>query len=285
MDFNNDTGVLSNVTVISSNINTVTLQSLGGVVLPAGATADRPGTFANGVLRHNTTTGFVEASSGGSWVNISGGGAGTVTSASVVTANGLAGTVATATTTPAITLSTTVTGMLKGNGTAISAAVAGTDFVVPTIGGGVGLRQISTVVPPISGTSNKADANTSPVITDGTQIWTQTVTPRAATSTFTIDGSFYIDHDTNNRRIVVAVWRTVGAVRTLVGVSAAFITASDNGGEIAISFFDAPATTSPVTYSLRAFANGAGTWYVGQGHIAVFNGNLGKQILRLTETS
>lgn len=59
------------------------------------------------------------------------GGVGTVTSVSVVSANGLAGTVATATTTPAITLSTTVTGVLKGNGTAISAAVAGTDYVAP----------------------------------------------------------------------------------------------------------------------------------------------------------
>jgi hypothetical protein len=58
-------------------------------------------------------------------------GSGTVTSVSVVTANGLAGTVATATTTPAITLSTTITGVLKGNGTAISAAVANTDYQSP----------------------------------------------------------------------------------------------------------------------------------------------------------
>ena len=57
---------------------------------------------------------------------------GTVTSASVVSANGFAGTVATATTTPAITLSTSVTGIIKGDGTALSAAVAGTDYVTPT---------------------------------------------------------------------------------------------------------------------------------------------------------
>ncbi len=56
---------------------------------------------------------------------------GTVSSVSVVSANGLAGTVANATTTPAITLSTTITGVLKGNGTAISAATAGTDYVAP----------------------------------------------------------------------------------------------------------------------------------------------------------
>jgi hypothetical protein len=56
-------------------------------------------------------------------------GGGTVTTVSVVSANGFAGTVATATTTPAITLTTTITGLLKGNGTAISAAVANTDYM------------------------------------------------------------------------------------------------------------------------------------------------------------
>lgn len=71
-------------------------------------------------------------------------GNGTVTSASVVTANGLAGTVANSTTTPAITLTTTVTGILQGNGTAISAAttsgtgavalVNGATFIAPVLG-------------------------------------------------------------------------------------------------------------------------------------------------------
>jgi len=63
-----------------------------------------------------------------------GGGTGTVTSVSVVTANGLAGSVANPTTTPSITLSTTVTGILKGNGTAISAATPGTDYITSTAG-------------------------------------------------------------------------------------------------------------------------------------------------------
>ncbi len=62
---------------------------------------------------------------------VGGGGVGTVTSVSVASANGFAGSVATPTTTPAITVSTTVTGLLKGDGTAISAASAGTDYEVP----------------------------------------------------------------------------------------------------------------------------------------------------------
>ena len=55
---------------------------------------------------------------------------GTVTSVSVASANGFAGTVATSTTTPAITITTSITGILKGDGTAISSAIAA-DF--PTL--------------------------------------------------------------------------------------------------------------------------------------------------------
>lgn len=60
-----------------------------------------------------------------------GGGSGTVTTVSVASANGFTGSVANATTTPAITLATSITGVLKGNGTAISAAAAGTDYQAP----------------------------------------------------------------------------------------------------------------------------------------------------------
>ena len=66
------------------------------------------------------------------WTAVSG--TGTVTSVSVVSANGLAGTVATATSTPAITLSTSITGILKGNGAAISAGTDGTDYLSSTTG-------------------------------------------------------------------------------------------------------------------------------------------------------
>jgi len=100
--------------LISSNANLTS-----GRVLTAGAnvtiTDNGPG---------NTIV--INSSGGGG-----GGGSGTVTSVSVASANGLAGTVANPTTTPAITLSTTVTGLLKGNGTAISAATANTDYQSP----------------------------------------------------------------------------------------------------------------------------------------------------------
>lgn len=81
----------------------------------------------------------------GTWPNqtINSTSSATVTSVSVVSANGLAGTVANATTTPAITLSTSVTGIVKGNGTTLSAASAGTDYVAP--GGALGTPSSGTV--------------------------------------------------------------------------------------------------------------------------------------------
>jgi hypothetical protein len=62
---------------------------------------------------------------------------GSVTTVSCATANGFACTVATPTTTPVLTLKTTITGILKGNGTAASAAVAGTDYAAATSGSAV----------------------------------------------------------------------------------------------------------------------------------------------------
>lgn len=55
-----------------------------------------------------------------------------ITAITVASANGLAGT-SSGGITPALTLSTTVSGLVKGNGTALSAATAGTDYVAPGI--------------------------------------------------------------------------------------------------------------------------------------------------------
>ena len=107
-----------------------------------GATTPQNGSFVNLSVTGTTsfdgaqgTSGQVLTSAGTgntpTWTTPT---TGTVTSVSVVSANGFAGTVATSTTTPAITLTTTITGLLKGNGTAISAATSGTDYAPATSG-------------------------------------------------------------------------------------------------------------------------------------------------------
>lgn len=129
-----------------------------GFLPPRGTTTNKNaiGTPADGLYFYDTTlhAPFYYNTNSAAWTPF---GSGTVTSVSVVSANGLAGTVATATTTPAITLSTTITGILQGNGTAISAAsTTGTGSVVlnngPTMAGAMsmGSFQIHNVLDPTS---------------------------------------------------------------------------------------------------------------------------------------
>jgi hypothetical protein len=132
--YGNGTGGFSNVTIgsgVSFAAGTLSATGSGGTVTSVTGTApvvsSGGATPAISMAAANTSTnGYLTSTD---WNTFNGKGSGTVTSASVVSANGFAGTVATATTTPAITLTTTITGLLKGNGTAISAAVANTDYM------------------------------------------------------------------------------------------------------------------------------------------------------------
>jgi hypothetical protein len=174
-------GTTLNSTVVSSSLTSVgTISSgtwqgtavgptYGGTGQTTYATGDTLYASATNVLSKLGigSTGQVLTVSGGIPTWASPATSGTVTSVSVVSTNGFAGTVATATTTPAITIETTVTGILQGNGTAISAATTtGSGSVVlatsPTLTGTVTASNVSlsgNLVAPtlqITGTYNGA---------------------------------------------------------------------------------------------------------------------------------
>lgn len=116
-------GVSRNIIAPSSSKAYIVInQSDAAVVLKGAATTGVTIAAGTKVLAAWNGTDFVQVGSSG-----------TVTAVSVATANGLAGT-SSGGATPSLTLSTTVTGIVKGNGTALSAASAGTDYAPATSG-------------------------------------------------------------------------------------------------------------------------------------------------------
>jgi hypothetical protein len=154
-------------------------------------------------------------------VDTAGGGSGTVTDVSVVTANGFAGTVANSTTTPAITLTTTITGILKGNGTAISAATAGVDYTALAFKTIVVAGQSDIVADGPADTLTIAAGSN---ITLTTNAGTDTLTIAAAGASLTVkDGSTTVNS-------VSTINFTSGAVVTDGGGGEADVAISASGG-------------------------------------------------------
>ena len=134
----------------------------GTVTSVAALTLGTTGTDVSSTVANGTTTPVITLNlptssslnrgllSSADWTTFNNKGSGTVTSASVVSANGFSGSVATPTTTPAITISTSITGVLKGNGTAISAATAGTDYSAGTSSLATGILKSTTTTGALS---------------------------------------------------------------------------------------------------------------------------------------
>jgi len=131
--------------VTPGEYNNVTVDEYGRV-LSGTNVAYAPPTSGTSILYGNGSGGFdnVTVGSGLSFTTGTLSATSTVSSVSVATANGFAGTVATPTTTPVITLETTINGVIKGNGTAISLAVAGTDYSAGTSGLSTGIVKSTT---------------------------------------------------------------------------------------------------------------------------------------------
>lgn len=145
--------VNGSVVTTSLDYKTSRLTTKGDILTHDWTNPIRQAVWSNGYMLVADNT----KATGLNWIATTSGG--TVTSASVVSANWLGGTVATPTTTPAITLTTSVNGIAKGNGTGFSTATAWTDYYAPwstdvsVADGGTGVSSLTAYAPIFWGTT------------------------------------------------------------------------------------------------------------------------------------
>lgn len=133
---------------------------------------------------------------------------------------------------------------------------------------GIVLNFNTTAVTPLSGTSLIPYDNSAPLITEGTQIWTTTVTPSSLTSKFLVTLQTFTASGTANRFVQLALFRGT----TLISVVSTVCTTTNAAYSIGINATDVPNSAVPVTYSLRVGISSNATWQLGRTATANFGG-------------
>lgn len=138
------------------------------------------------------------------------------------------------------------------------------------------LQMVTGSISPTTGTTQVPFDTTSPLSTEGFQIWSQAVTPLSATSVFLIGFNITQAHGTVGRVFTTSVF----AGTTNIGGACAAISATTSlatpigATNTAILISHAPGSTAAITFSARTGTNGAGTAYVNQGVTATMGSSL-----------
>ena len=169
----------------------------------------------------------------------------------------------------------------KGRVTAGSATlpwsqVSGTPAILPNL-------SKTVAVAGISGTSLIPFDNTTPLISEGTQIATVTCTPSDMASKLAIQGALQIDCGTSNRNFTLAMFRNSTCI---AAVSLNFASA---GRPQVFPFFLVDDQAGPLlfgssgTYSLRIGVNTSATWYVNRMAANILNGMMANNKIMIWE--
>lgn len=125
-------------------------------------------------------------------------------------------------------------------------------------------------IPATSGTTTIPLDNTVPLVTEGTQLWTRTVTPTFNTTKFSMRMSCMVGAANSSRTIILSFFRGT----TCLYAAAAGIQTRDAPSIVSFNHTDNPNTTSPVTYSVRIGLTSSGSsWYINR----TWNSTLGGQ--------
>jgi phage-related tail fiber protein len=207
------------------------------------------------------TSGLLKKTAGGSWAldtNTY------LTSNQAITVSGDA--TGSGTTSLALTLANT--GITAGSYNLVTVDAKGRVTGGSNLGSPV-VKFLRGTVPQASGTTQIIASNTKPLITQGTQMCAVTLTPISVASDILIEFNAIVDISVANATATVAIFRG----STFIGCGLA--SSGKSGAQpasLSVLILDTPATTSPVTYTVR-IGTDAGTWYIGRTTTANFGGS------------
>lgn len=136
-------------------------------------------------------------------------------------------------------------------------------------GGGASKRIWSNSVTPATGTTLIVPGSTSPLSTEGTQIWQNTFSPLSLDSTYVIQTSVTGAGTSNNSYLSLVLFRN----NIFIGGTMQIIQSSNNSATLSFAITDKPNTTQPVTYQARVGIS-TGQWYVNRRAAEVTYGGL-----------
>jgi hypothetical protein len=120
-----------------------------------------------------------------------------------------------------------------------------------------------------SGTVTIPLDNTTPLITEGNQIWTQAFTPLTTVSRITIRFSITAASSATSRIMILAVFAGSTCISASAQTTAATIGAAAN---LSMGVAHNPGSTAPITFSARLGSSAAGTAYCNQTNAATLGG-------------
>jgi hypothetical protein len=117
---------------------------------------------------------------------------------------------------------------------------------------------ISGAIASVSGNTVIPLGTVSPLVTAGTQIWAQTITPSSTLAKVAVSFTVTADASANNRTLLIAIFRGSVCIATIVNE----IDTASHPKNMTLVFTDSPGSVSPITYSARmGIDNASATWY------------------------